>query len=53
MSRERQAADWLIKDSGGEANILVIGGADVLPSPATVKVVTDELKNACSGASPR
>lgn len=45
----KAAADWLIKDSGGEANVLVIGGADVLPSPATVKVVTDELKNACSG----
>ena len=41
------AADWIIQDSGGKAKVLVIGGADVLPSPATVKVVTDELKSQC------
>lgn len=44
----KAAADWIIKDSGGNANVLVIGGADVLPSPATLKVVTDELKSQCS-----
>jgi ribose transport system substrate-binding protein len=45
----KAAADWIVKDSGGKANVLVIGGADVLPSPATVKVVTDEIASACSG----
>ena len=29
------AADWIIADSKGNANVLLIGGADVLPSPAT------------------
>lgn len=44
----KAAADWIIKDSGGNAKVLVIGGADVLPSPATLKVVTGELKSQCS-----
>jgi ribose transport system substrate-binding protein len=44
----KAAADWIIQDSNANAHVLVIGGADVLPSPATVKVVTDELKNACN-----
>ncbi|HKC28736.1 MAG TPA: sugar ABC transporter substrate-binding protein [Jatrophihabitans sp.] len=45
----KAAADWIIQDSGAKANVLVIGGADVLPSPATVQVVTNELKTQCSG----
>ena len=45
----KAAADWIIQDSGGKANVLVIGGADVLPSPATLKVVTDELAAQCPG----
>jgi ribose transport system substrate-binding protein len=45
----KAAADWIVQDSGGKANVLVIGGADVLPSPATVKVVTDEIAAQCSG----
>lgn len=44
----KAAADWMIQGSKAAAHVLVIGGADVLPSPATVKVVTDELKNACN-----
>jgi ABC-type sugar transport system, periplasmic component len=44
----KAAADWVIKNSGGRANVLVIGGADVLPSPATVQTVTNEFKTACS-----
>ncbi len=45
----KAAADWVIQDSGAKAHVLVIGGADVLPSPATLKVVTDELSTACKG----
>lgn len=45
----KAAADWIIQDSQGKGHVLVIGGADVLPSPATLKVVTDELSNHCSG----
>jgi ribose transport system substrate-binding protein len=41
------AADWIIQDSGGEANVLVIGAGDILPSPATVDVVEKELAEAC------
>jgi ribose transport system substrate-binding protein len=44
----KAAADWIIHDSGAKANVLVIGGADVLPSPATVQVVTNELKTQCA-----
>lgn len=45
----KAAADWVIQDSGAKAHVLVIGGADVLPSPATLKVVTDEISTACTG----
>jgi ribose transport system substrate-binding protein len=45
----KAAADWIIEDSKGKGNVLVIGAADILPSPATVKVITDELGSACSG----
>jgi ribose transport system substrate-binding protein len=44
----KAAADWIIQDSGANAHVLVIGGADVLPSPGTLKVVTDELGSQCS-----
>jgi ribose transport system substrate-binding protein len=45
----KAAADWIIQDSNGKGNVLVIGAADILPSPATVKVVTTELSEACPG----
>ena len=45
----KAAADWIIKDSGGKANTLVIGAGDILPSPATVKVVKQEFADQCSG----
>jgi ribose transport system substrate-binding protein len=45
----KAAADWIIQDSGGAGNVLVIGAADILPSPATVDVVTKELAGACDG----
>lgn len=45
----KAAADWIIQDSNGTGHVLVIGAADILPSPATVEVVTDEIADACSG----
>jgi ribose transport system substrate-binding protein len=43
----KAAADWIIQDSGGKANVLVIGGADILPSPATVNTVKQEFTDNC------
>lgn len=45
----KAAADWIIADSGGKANTLVIGGADILPSPATVDTVKQEFQTNCPG----
>jgi ribose transport system substrate-binding protein len=41
------AADWIINDSKGKANTLVIGGADILPSPGTVDTVKKEFQTNC------
>jgi ribose transport system substrate-binding protein len=43
----KAAADWIITDSGGKANVLVIGGADILPSPGTVDTVKKEIEGNC------
>jgi ribose transport system substrate-binding protein len=43
----KAAADWVIADSKGNANVLLIGGADVLPSPATLDVVKKEFTDQC------
>jgi ribose transport system substrate-binding protein len=43
----RAAADWIINDSKGKANTLVIGGADILPSPGTVDTVKKEFETNC------
>lgn len=43
----RAAADWIIKDSGGKANTLIVGGTDILPSPGTIKTMTDEFAKYC------
>ncbi len=43
----KAAADWIINDSGGKANALVIGGADILPSPGTVDTVKKEFQDSC------
>jgi ribose transport system substrate-binding protein len=43
----KAAADWIIKDSGGKANTLIVGGTDILPSPGTVKTMTDEFAANC------
>ncbi|MCW2542208.1 MAG: ABC-type sugar transport system periplasmic component-like protein [Frankiales bacterium] len=44
----KAAADWIIKDSGGQANVLIVGGSDILPSPGTIKTMTDEFSAQCS-----
>jgi ribose transport system substrate-binding protein len=43
----KAAADWIIKDSGGKANTLIVGGTDILPSPGTIKTMTDEFAANC------
>jgi ribose transport system substrate-binding protein len=42
------AADWIIADSKGNANVLLIGGADVLPSPGTLDTISKEFAAQCS-----
>lgn len=43
----KAAADWIIRDSNGKANVLVIGGADILPSPGTIDTVKKEFGDQC------
>ena len=43
----KAAADWIIGDSGGKANTLLIGGADVLPSPGTLDTIQKEFQANC------
>jgi ribose transport system substrate-binding protein len=43
----KAAADWIIADSKGNANVLLIGGADVLPSPATLDTISKEFADQC------
>jgi ribose transport system substrate-binding protein len=43
----KAAADWVIADSKGNANVLLIGGADVLPSPATLDTIKQEFTDQC------
>lgn len=47
----KAAAAWMIKDSGGTANVLIVGGSDILPSPGTIKAMQDEFAANCSGCS--
>jgi ribose transport system substrate-binding protein len=49
----RAEADWMINDSKGKANVLIVSSNDILPSPPTVKVIEDELKAHCSGCTYR
>lgn len=42
------AADWIIADSNGKANTLIVGGSDILPSPATIDTMTKEFDENCS-----
>ncbi|MGD9987936.1 sugar ABC transporter substrate-binding protein [Pseudonocardia sp.] len=43
----KAAADWIIADSKADANVLLIGGADVLPSPATLDTISKEFAAQC------
>jgi ribose transport system substrate-binding protein len=43
----KAAADWIIADSKANANVLLIGGADVLPSPATLDTIKQEFTDQC------
>ncbi len=45
----RAAADWIIKDSGGKANVLIVGGSDILPSPGTIATMVKEFTTYCAG----
>jgi len=47
----KAAADWIIADSNGTANTLIVGGSDILPSPATIDTMTKEFDTNCSGCS--
>jgi ribose transport system substrate-binding protein len=47
----KAAADWMIKDSGGKANVLIVGGSDIVPSPGTIDTMVNEFKQHCSGCT--
>jgi ribose transport system substrate-binding protein len=47
----KAAADWIIKDSGGQADVLIVGGTDILPSPGTIKAMQDEFAANCPGCT--
>lgn len=41
------AADWIIEDSGASANVLLVGGSDILPSPGTIEAMEEEFAAQC------
>lgn len=43
----KAAADWIIQDSGGMANTLIVGGSDILPSPGTIDTMKKEFSDNC------
>lgn len=43
----KAAADWVIEDSGGKANVLVLGSTEIASSPGTVSTIQKELADAC------
>jgi ribose transport system substrate-binding protein len=47
----KAAADWIIKDSGAQADVLIVGGSDILPSPGTIKAMQDEFAANCPTCS--
>lgn len=44
----KAAADWIIQDSAGKANTLIVGGSDILPSPGTIDTMTKEFDTNCT-----
>jgi len=45
----KAAADWITQDSGGKANVLLVGGSDVVPSPGTIDTMNKEFAAVCPG----
>ena len=45
------AANWIIQDSGGDANVLIIGAEDALPSPGTIERIQETLEKNCPGCT--
>jgi ribose transport system substrate-binding protein len=43
------AANWIIADSNGTANTLIVGGSDILPSPGTIEAMQKQFDAQCSG----
>jgi ribose transport system substrate-binding protein len=41
------AANWMIQDSDGTANVLLIGAEDALPSPGTIERMQETFTNNC------
>jgi ribose transport system substrate-binding protein len=42
------AANWIIADSQGKANTLIVGGSDILPSPGTIDAMTQQFESQCA-----
>jgi ribose transport system substrate-binding protein len=49
----RLEADWVIADSGGDANVLVITSNDARSTRSLVRAMTDEFKTRCPGCEAR
>ena len=44
----RAAADWIIADSNGQANVLIVGGSeDIIPSPGTIETMQQRFEEMC------
>jgi ribose transport system substrate-binding protein len=44
-------ADWIIKDSGGHAHVLIVSAPDVIPSPGILLAMETEYHKYCPGCS--
>jgi ribose transport system substrate-binding protein len=45
------AANWMIQDSNGTANVLIIGAEDALPSPGTIERMEETFATNCPACS--
>jgi len=44
----KAAADWIIADSNGQANVLIVGGSeDIIPSPGTIETMQNRFEEMC------
>jgi ribose transport system substrate-binding protein len=46
----RLEADWVIKDTNGQANTLVVNSADIVPSNGIVAAIKDEFARYCGSS---